>query len=438
MREYRKTGSIRGIRLDHRKNTAECETVTLPAGETVTIPLAMHIGAPALPVVEKGQQVYVGTLIGRAASFVSANIHASVSGTVEKLDRVLFADGQYKQAVVIRSDGKNTPDPSLAPPAVTTRDELVAAVAASGLVGLGGAGFPMHVKLSPPKDRRIDTLIVNAAECEPYITSDYREMMESPDDVIEGLALVMKFLSIPNGVLAIESNKPRAIRLMQQKTACLPGVRVQKLSSRYPQGAEKMLIANTVGRAVPIGKLPSDVGCIVVNVTSLSFISKYLRTGMPLVRRRLTVDGSAVRRPGNYSVPVGIKVRDLIESCGGYAAECRELIMGGPMMGNSLYTDDFPILKSTNAILALTSAEMRELTIEPCIHCGRCVHGCPMRLSPVEIAAAFDRGDLALAGRLGVSACVECGCCSYVCPAKRPLTQRMKMAKIELRKAGKK
>lgn len=435
-KKYPTAGEIRGIKVQHRKHTSECETVRLTAGERVMIPLSMHIGAPAQPAVEKGDRVYVGTLIGRAASFVSANIHSSVSGTVEKIDRILFPDGGYKPMMIIKNDGLDELDPSISPPAVNNREDLVSAVAASGLVGLGGAGFPTHVKLSPPKDAKIDYLIVNAAECEPYITSDYREMLEYPDSVVDGLVTVMSLLSIKNAVIGIESNKPAAIALLKEKTARISGVSVKKLKSRYPQGAEKMLIANTVGRAVPIGKLPSDVGCIVLNVGSLSFISKYLKTGIPLVRRRLTVDGGAVAKPGNYDVPVGLLIKDLIESCGGYSGECRELLMGGPMMGIAQYTDEFPVLKNTNAILALTASEVCELPINPCIHCGRCANACPMNLFPVEIAAAFDRGELELASKLNVMACVECGCCTYVCPAKRPITQRMKMTKIAIRKAG--
>lgn len=436
--KYPRAGRISGVRVPHRKHTSECETKTLPAGERVMIPLAMHIGAPALPVVEKGQQVYVGTLIGKAASFVSANVHSSVSGTVESIEKILFPDGAYKDTVVIKNDGEDKPDPSIKPPVVNSREEFVAAVAASGLVGLGGAGFPTHVKLTPPKGAVIDTIIINAAECEPYITSDYREMIESPDSVIDGLVDVMNYMGVSRAVIAIENNKPQAIKLLREKAADISGVSVKVLSSRYPQGAEKMLIANTVKRAVPIGKLPSDVGCIVLNVGSLSFIDKYLKTGMPLVRRRITVDGSAVKNPGNYFVPVGIKISDLIESCGGYVGECRELLMGGPMMGTALYTDDFPVLKNNNAILALTAKEMCELPINPCIHCGRCAEHCPMNLSPVDIALAFDAGDLAEAEKLNVMACIECGCCTYVCPAKRPLTQRMKMTKISIRKAGNK
>lgn len=434
--KYPRAGRISGVRVPRRKHTSGCETRVLPAGERVMIPLAMHIGAPAVPVVEKGQQVFVGTLIGKAASFVSANIHSSVSGVVEGIDKILFPDGEYKDIVIIKNDGEDRPDPSIQPPVVNNREDFVAAVAASGLVGLGGAGFPTHVKLTPPKGAVIDTLIINAAECEPYITSDYREMIEYPDSVVNGLVNTMNYMGISRAVIGIEGDKPEAIRIMSEKTASIAGVTVKKLRSRYPQGAEKMLIANTVKRAVPIGKLPSDVGCIVLNVGSLSFIDKYLKTGMPLVRRRLTVDGSAVKNPGNYNVPVGIKIKDLIENCGGYVGECRELLMGGPMMGTALYTDDFPVLKNNNGILALTRQEMCELPINPCIHCGRCAEHCPMNLSPVDIALAFDHGELDEAKKLNVMACIECGCCTFVCPAKRPLTQRMKMTKISIRKAG--
>lgn len=432
---YKRARGVRGIGVEHLKRTKDCGTVELVCGSTVRIPLAMHIGAAAECVVAKGDRVCVGTLIGRATSFVSANIHSSVSGTVKEIGSILGADGVHRPMVVIENDGLFTVSPDVKPPVVTNRNELVEAIRASGLVGLGGAGFPTHVKLAPPKNSVIDTLVVNAAECEPYITSDYREMMEFPDSVADGLVTVMGLLSIKQAFIGVEDNKPDAIALMKKLMKNISNVKVVSLKSRYPQGAEKMLIANTVHRAVPVGKLPSDVGCIVLNVGSLSFIAKYLKTGMPLVNRRITVDGSAVAKPGNYFVPVGMSIADIIEQCGGYKAPCRRLLMGGPMMGIAQYTDDYPILKNNNAILALTEQDVCGDKQSPCIHCGRCAEGCPMRLSPVEIALAFDGGDLSRAEALSVMACVECGSCSYRCPAKRHVTQTMKLAKIAIRKA---
>lgn len=433
---YKKSGRIPGVKVPHRKNTAECETVTLRPGGEVRIPLAMHIGAPAECVVQKGDTVFVGSLLGRATSLISANIHSSVSGVVKEISKTLTVDGNMKETVVIENDGLDALDPSIKPPAVTDRASFIEAVKQSGLVGLGGAGFPTHVKLMPPKNNTIDYLIINAAECEPYITSDYREMMEFSDSVVDGLVTVMNYLQIPAAVIGIENNKPKAIALMREKTSMMKNVSVVSLKSSYPQGAEKMLIANTVRRTVPIGKLPSDVGCVVLNVGSLSFISKYLKDGVPLVARRITVDGGAVAKPGNYLVPIGISIKDVIEASGGYKAVCRELLMGGPMMGAAVYTDDFPILKNTNAILALTDSDICGIKIDPCIHCGRCANNCPMQLSPVEIARAFEDSDLDRANKLNVMACVECGSCSFVCPAKRPVTQNMKLAKIAIRKAG--
>ena len=433
---YKRAARIPGVSVPHRKHTQECETRRLECGGFVTLPLSMHIGAPAQAIVQKGDRVFVGTLVGKATSLISANIHSSVSGTVEDITKYLAVDGSYKDAVVIRSDGENTPDPSICPPKVHDRESFVAAVKDSGLVGLGGAGFPTHVKLMPPKSTVIDTLVINAAECEPYITSDYREMIENPDSVVDGLVMVMNYLQIPRAFIGIEDNKPKAIELMREKTAKISTVKVVKLRSSYPQGAEKMLIANTVHRTVPIGKLPSDVGCIVLNVGSLSFMNKYLRTGMPLVARRITVDGGAVAQPGNYEVPIGISIKEVIEASGGYSQPCRELLMGGPMMGISVFTDKSPVLKNNNAILAVTDEEICGIAIDPCIHCGRCAYHCPMRLSPVEIAAAFDNGDLERANKMSVMACVECGTCSFVCPAKRPVTQYMKLTKTAIRKAG--
>ncbi len=423
--------------VPHYKTTQDCVTEPLLDPKTVTILLAQHIGAPASACVQKGDTVYVGSLIGRANGFVSANIHSSVSGTVTGFVDVLNPLGAYVQAVVIESDGRFMPDPAIAPPAVTDAKSLVSAIAQSGLVGLGGAGFPTHVKLSIPEGATVDTLIVNAAECEPYITSDYREMVETPERVVNGVCAVRDLLGISKAIIAIEANKPAAIETLTRLCAD-KNIEVVALPSTYPQGAEKVLITNVTGRVVPAGKLPSDAGCLVLNTATAAFIDEYLRTGMPLVAKRLTVDGGAVTRGCNLLVPIGTPVADVIAAAGGYNGDCEKLLMGGPMMGTALASDAFPVLKNNNAILALTKAQTAAIRNNPCIRCGRCVDACPMHLSPAEIQTMHEQRDPRAMQALGVLNCIECGSCTFVCPAKRSVTQIMRLAKGEIRKAGSK
>ena len=381
---FLKKPHVSSTRVPHYKNTQDCATEKLLSPKSVTILLSQHIGAPAAACVAKGDHVYVGTLVGKAGGFVSANVHSSVSGTVSGLTELVNPMGAHVQAVVIESDGQFTPDPSIAPPEVSDAKSLVAAIAQSGLVGLGGAGFPTHVKLSIPEGANVDTLIVNAAECEPYITSDYREMVEFPERIIGGVCKVRELLGIKRAVIAVEANKPAAIETLRRLSEGKQ-IEVIKLPSTYPQGAEKVLITNVTGRIVPAGKLPADAGCLVLNTATVSFIHEYLRTGMPLVSKRLTVDGGAVARGCNLMVPIGTPVREVIEAAGGYSGECAKLLMGGPMMGTALASDEFPILKNNNAILALSPEQVGQLKNNPCIRCGRCIEACPMNLSPAEI-----------------------------------------------------
>ncbi|MEA4912514.1 MAG: RnfABCDGE type electron transport complex subunit C, partial [Oscillospiraceae bacterium] len=363
--------SIKGIRVPHCKTTQDCATRPLLHPDEVTLIMAQHIGAPADVCVEKGAAVFVGTKVGAAHGFVSADVHASVSGTVKEITTVLTPTGLRAAAVVIKSDGCFTPDPALKPPSVHDAASLVEAVSHSGIVGLGGAGFPSHVKLSIPKGSAVDTLVVNGAECEPHITSDYRAMLEDADAILDGALTVQKHLGLQRVVLAIEDNKPAAAALLREKAA--GRCEVVTLKSSYPQGAEKVLIYNTTKRVVPMGKLPSDAGVLVFNVSTLAALSHYLTTGMPLVSRRVTVAGDAIEQPCNLLAPVGTSIRTLIEAAGGCAGEPEKLLMGGPMMGTALYTDAFPLLKNNNGILALTKCSTDLPKNEPCIRCGRCV-----------------------------------------------------------------
>ena len=428
--------SALGAHVPHRKNTEEFETVKCAVPAKAYYPMSMHIGAPAQPTVEKGDAVKVGTLIGKAGGFVSADIHSGVSGTVAGIEEIMMPSGAMVKTVVIDSDGLQAVDEAVAPPKVIDYKSFTAAIQASGLVGLGGAGFPTHVKLMPKNLDAIEYLVINGAECEPYITADYREFMENPQHVLNGVRLVQKYLGIKKAIIAIERNKPKAIDLMLSLTKDDASIEVKALESQYPQGAEKILIEKTTGREVPRGGLPSDVGVIALNVATVSFISKYLETGMPLITKRLTVDGGAVKEAKNVEAIIGTPVKDVIEFCGGYVGEAGKIISGGPMMGIALVNDSLPILKQNNAILVFTEQEAKLPRDSACIRCGRCINGCPMGLSPVEISEQYQNRSIEGLNELYTELCMECGCCSFVCPAKRPLTQTMRLAKAEQRKGG--
>lgn len=429
-----------GAHLPHFKNTAESETETMPAPGKVYIPLSQHIGAPANPVVKKGDKVRVGTLIGEAAGFISAPVHSSVSGTVLGItDRVLNGGAAVK-CVEIESDGEMTKEENLKPFTVDSARDLAEAAKRCGLVGLGGAGFPAHVKLAPPEGSQIDTLIINAAECEPYITSDYRECMENVDGIIAATYLLREKLALEKVIICVESNKPKAIenlmKVAADKQDAEDTVKLMKLPSTYPQGAEKVIIYSATGRKVPLGKLPSDVGCIVMNVTSLATLYRFISTGMPLVAKRITVDGTAVETPKNLLVPIGTPISDVLSYVGISEETADRIIMGGPMMGQPVSSPAAVIEKRTNAILVMRE-EKRGKKTTACIRCGRCQKTCPMNLTPAKVETAYRKGDFESFGSLNVNYCIECGSCSYICPAKRPLTEVMRIAKNELRRQKK-
>ena len=425
-----------GIHLDHQKNTAECETVVMPTPKTVYIPLSQHIGAPATPVVKKGDNVFVGTLIGEAGGFVSAPVHSSVSGTVSDVKDLTIGNGSLQKYVIIESDGKMEKDPELKPFEINSFADLAESAKQCGLVGLGGAGFPTHIKLSPSKEATIDTLIINAAECEPYITSDYRECVEGLNDVIEGVYLIKEKLGIEKVVIGVESNKPKAIELLMQLAADHrdndDSVKIMKLPSKYPQGAEKVIIYSATGRKLPAGKLPSDVGCIVMNVTSVATLYRFITTGMPLVSKRITVDGNAVAEPKNLIVPIGTPIKEILDFVGVDTQSVDRILMGGPMMGNPVVSGESVLEKRNNAILAMRDQKPQPQTA--CIRCGRCADTCPMSLYPAMVETALRTKNTESLNSLNTNYCMECGCCSFVCPAKRPLTQIMREAKAQIRR----
>ncbi len=423
--------------VPHRKNTAEMPAVRMAPPATVILPMSQHIGAPATAAVKVGDKVYVGTVVGEASGYVSSPVHSSVSGTVKKIDSFLLSNGRSCHAVLIESDGEMTPDPSIAPPSVGSFDEFSAAVRASGLVGLGGAGFPASVKFDAEKKGLIKKVVINGAECEPYITSDTRTMLDDAEYIKKGIELLKKFISAEEYVIGIEKNKPECIAKLREVLASVSGVRVEALPSTYPQGAEKILIYNTTGLVVPEGGLPADVGCVVMNVTSLAFLAKYFETGMPLVEKCITVDGSAIKNPQNVIVPIGTPIREVIDFVGGFSEEPGKIMYGGPMMGVAIYSTDDPILKNTNAIVALNRKDAEPAKGTACIHCGRCVDACPMGLNPtlyakaMNVADSGERAERLVAAKINL--CMECGCCSFVCPAKRPLVEHNRLAKADLR-----
>lgn len=426
---------LNGIHVKHHKNTENCETKQFPLPARLTVLMSQAMGAPCTPLVKKGDTVDKGQKIGDSDAFMSAPVHSPTSGTVSDVSDYLLPNGTRCKAVIIEPDGENRICPDIKPPVITGREDFVNAVRESGCVGLGGAGFPTHIKLRyDPVKTPIDTLVINGAECEPYITSDYREFMENSDDVIDGIAKITELMNIPMCKIGIEENKPEAIKLMTEKTANMKGVSVVTLPSSYPQGAEKVLIHSCTGRIVAEGELPSNQGVVVMNVSTVGFISRYLKTGMPLTEKRLTLDGNAAtKNQGNYIVPIGMAVSELLSFCG--AENPEKVLYGGPMMGFPLYDTEQVVTKVNNAVLAFKDVKTPETTA--CIRCGRCIRACPLNLMPTLLEQAYDRRDGAELARLKVNLCMNCGCCSYVCPANRHLAEKNQLAKALLPKPKK-
>jgi len=430
---------LRGIKIPHRKNTLKQPVAHMDVPKFVTIPMSMHIGAPSIPTVKVGDLVMVGTKIGEANGKISSNIYSSVSGKVTKLDEYLLSNGSATKAVVIESDGTMTVDPAISSPTVNSREEFISAIRESGIVGLGGAGFPTDVKLDVDPER-VEYLIINGAECEPYVTSDTVTMLTRADDMAYALRQINRFLGIKNVIIGIENNKKEAIVSMNNMAASVKefNVSVKSLPSVYPQGGERVLIYHTTGRKVPANKLPIDVGCLVLNCTTLAAIGKYLLTGIPLIEKCVTVDGGAIKNPQNVVCPIGTKIEELFEFCGGLTEQPAKIIYGGPMMGVTVPNTNYSVLKNSNAILALTKKEAKLPKATACIRCGTCTNTCPFGLAPASIAAAYEKKDPELLKSLSVETCMECGCCSFVCPANRPLVQLNKLSKQFLKEEQKK
>ena len=426
---------LNSIPVPLKKNTADKPSVKMTDVKTVMIPTLMHKGTPAAPVVKMGDLVKVGTKIAQANGELSSPIYASVSGKVTKVCDYLTASGTYVPAIIITSDGEMAVEEVLTAPTVNGKDELLAAIRESGVVGLGGAGFPTHVKLNVDYDK-VDTLIVNGTECEPYITSDNHVMNERAGDIEYTLNAFKKYLGIKNIVIGVGDNKKTSIESMKALAEKVEGARVVALPSTYSHGSEEAIIFHTAKKVLPQGKLPADIGCVVCNVTTLAEIGKYLQTGMPFVERYVTVDGSCVKEPACVIAPIGVSLEDLFAFVGEFVCEPDRVVLGGPMMGITVPSLSAPVLKTTNAVLALSEKETKFPKETACIRCGRCTNNCPIGLAPAAIEKAYAKRDAEALASLQVTACMECGSCSYLCPAHRPLVQTNKLAKALVKEAN--
>jgi electron transport complex protein RnfC len=413
--------------LPHRKKAADVRTVKLDSPSPVIISMAHGIGTPCNPVVKVGDYVRTGQLIADSDKFVSAPIYSSVTGKIIEEKSILDINGSSIKALVINAEQKQYLCSEITPPKINTRDEFIKAVRASGLVGLGGAGFPTHAKLNYDREKySVDVLVVNASECEPYVTTDYREIMENTEDIIKGINLIMNKCGISRAVIGIERNMPKAVRLMRERIASEPNITVKALPTYYPQGAEKVLVYNTTRRIVKERQLPYSAGCIILNVTTVASIARYMETGIPFISRRITVDGNIVNKPSNFSVPLGMTLGELMKKVD-LRLQPDRIIFGGPMMGKSVYDLDTPIGKTTGAVLFFKDMPVYRPT--SCIRCGKCLRACSMNLMPTEFMKAYEMRDKKYLKKLRVDLCMECGSCSYICPARRNLTERNKLAK---------
>lgn len=424
------TGFSGGIHPPYQKAlTNGCETIFLDPGPLVYIPLSQHIGAPCKPLVSVGDEVLAGQKIGDSDAFVSSPVHSSVSGVVKEIKDFLHPSGKMVETIIIENDFNYKTIP------VERKnfhklpsDKILEIIRESGIVGMGGAGFPAHIKLNPQEEKPIDCVIINGAECEPYLSCDHRAMVEEPEDVIRGLEIVMKTVRCKRGIIAVEDNKPDAIEALNRLIDKKP-IEVAVLKTKYPQGSEKHIIKSVLGRTVPSGKLPADVGAIVINVDTAISIRNAFETGLPVIRRRVTVSGRGINKPSVFSVRLGTLFQDVISAAGGLSDDVIKIVSGGPMTGIQVFDTEIPVIKTTSGILALSSEETAIYKEGPCLRCGKCVTACPMRLVPLDISAASLKDDWEKAHQLHAENCIECGCCSFVCPSRRNLLESIRLAK---------
>ena len=426
---------------DGKKMSRECPIEILNPGDTLVYPLSQHIGAMAKPLVKAGDRVLVGQKIAEKGGFISANIHSSVSGTFKAIEKRLVATGGMVDSIIVENDGMYE---EAAPifsgnPDELSKDEIIKIIEEAGIVGMGGAGFPTNVKLSPKNADIIDSIIVNGAECEPYLTSDYRRMVEQTDKLVKGLKIVLKIFPDAKGYFGIEDNKPEAIEALLKATENEDRIEVVPLKTKYPQGGERSMIYAVTGRKINSKMLPADVGCIVHNVDTIYAIYNAVYNGKPLIERIVTITGDAVRTPKNFQVRIGTSFRELIDAAGGFTTEPEKIISGGPMMGFSFFNIDVPVVKGSSSLLAFIKDDVSHEEPSACIRCGRCAAACPEHLLPMKLAALAGQNEPEEFKKLGGMECVECGCCSYVCPAKRQVTQSVRsMKKLIIASARKK
>ena len=429
-----KTFPAGGIHPPEKKYTAGKSIEILPIPPLVAIPLVQHLGAPSVAIVEKGDKVLTGQLIGRANGFVSANIHSSVSGKVVKIEPVHDTSGYKQPAVIIEVSGDDwisttDTDNEIRKEIKLTGEEIISRCLEAGIVGLGGATFPTHIKLKTPHGKKCNILVINGVECEPFLTSDHILMLEKGDEILTGIRAMMLALKVEKAMIGIENNKPDAIDNLKRLLNGSSDISVHPLRVKYPQGAEKQLIKALIGREVPSGGLPIDVGVVVQNVGTAFAVYEAVQKNKPLVERVVTVTGEGLTRPGNYLVRIGTRIGDLIEAAGGIPSNTGKIINGGPMMGKAISTVEIPVSKGTSGIIVFPAELASRKKPEPCIRCGKCIDACALNLEPYLLAALSERGFFERAGNERITDCMECGSCSYICPASRPLLDFIRLGK---------
>lgn len=423
--------------FDGKSATENKSIIEIPAPKVMVYPMIQHIGAPCTPCVSVGDTVKIGDKIGESDSFVSVPVHATVSGTVISIEARRHPSGKMINCVIVENDELYTINEDIHPyddADKLTKDEKLALIRAAGVVGMGGACFPTFIKLNPPPDKKIDVCIVNGAECEPYLTSDHRVMIEAPVPVFEGLKISMEILGVDKGYIGIEENKPEAIKTMKAIAKDYEGIEVVVLKTKYPQGSEKHLIKAVTGREVPSGKLPADAGVVVDNIDTCTAIYNAVHFHRPILSRVVTVSGSGIENPSNFRVPIGTPFEYVIEKAGGLKEGTKKVIMGGPMMGIAQFDLSVPVIKGTSGILAFTDKELDFKSTSPCIRCGKCVSRCPMNLMPLYLNMYAEAKDAEKCIEYGIMNCIECGVCSYTCRCEQHPSQNIKLMKAEIAK----
>ena len=433
-----------GIHPKSHKDASHMQITTLLPPEELVIPVIQHIGTPAIPCVKVGDTVLMGEKIAEAQGFVSANIHSPVSGVVKSIEKRLHPNGFPTDCIIIANDFNNTPAPELMEPErdykLLSAQEIISHIHEAGIVGVGGATFPTHVKLSPPADAKIDYIILNGAECEPYLTSDHRSMLEYSSDIITGLAIIMKIFDLKEGYIGIENNKQDAIEQMKEQAAQFKDgkINIVTLKPKYPQGSEKQLVYAVTKRKIKSGQLPWQIGCIVSNVETARAIKQAVVNRIPLINRIVTIGGDAVKKPGNFLVPIGTNFAHILENAGGFCKYVNKVIMGGPMMGLSVPNISVPVIKGTSGILAFGEEFSKLDQAGPCLNCGKCVFACPMNLQPNLLDKMSRANNFDALEKLHIFDCLECGSCAYICPSKRRQVQEIKIAKVKIKNINKK